>query len=104
MQRNNSSLKSARTICDGESFENLKALTGGMRDSGNALWKWREGLAAAIVAFFIYPATQVALGHGDEPSWPYPTILLKTENSGSFSTPSTLAGMGILKSSQHSAL
>jgi len=57
MRRNNSSLKSARTICDGESFENLKALTGGMRDSGNALWRWREGLAAAIVAFFIYPAS-----------------------------------------------
>lgn len=44
------------------------------------------------------------LGHGDEPSWPYSTILLKVENSGSFSSPSTLAGMGIHKSSQHFAV
>lgn len=57
MRRNNSSLKSTRTICDGESCENLKALAGGMGDSGNSLWRWREGLAAAIVTFFFYPAS-----------------------------------------------
>lgn len=49
----------------------------------------------------ILPAQVGKLGHGDEP---YPTILLKIENSGGFNTPSILAGMGTHKRSQHSSL
>lgn len=77
-QGNNSSLKTAKTLCERGSFSNLKALAGGVVDSRNAAQE-AEAQAGTTLPSPLGPRQAAGLGCGGAPASSTPTALLQPE-------------------------